>query len=312
MLLIGLASLILPTAFKIFSESVYNPSQLESILIFFIAGESGLVALSRGAAIVLLVMFGCYLYFFYYTHSELTTPKHSIETLIQPATFIVAIPGSKQHLLELRKACLSRRGNKLSYISNIIIMIPSAALMVLSSIFMLEAIDSPSSDIGVSKSFIGLVIVPIIIGAAEQVTTALRAYKRHRDEIEWIIEVAIASSIRTSLFVLPLVIILGWILDIPGISLFFDGFQVTMLSLAILLVNYIIHAGTAQPEIAHSRTAPSGIAQSVIAPSGTAQSEITSSGTAQSEITSSGTAQSEITSSGTAQSGTAQSGTAHW
>jgi Ca2+:H+ antiporter len=220
---------------------------------FFIAGESGLLAISHGAAIVLLVMFGCYLYFCYYTHSELTTPKHSIETLIHTATFTAAGPatfftpslGSKQQLLELRKACLSRRGNKLSHISNILIVIPSAALMVLSSIFMLEAIDSPSRDIGVSKSFVGLVVVPIIIGAAEHVTTALRAYKRHRDEMEWIIEIAIASSIRTSLFVLPLVIILGWILGIPGISLFFDGFQVTMLSLAILLVNYIIHAGTA-------------------------------------------------------------------
>jgi Ca2+/H+ antiporter len=170
---------------------------------FFIASESGLLAISYKAAIVLLVMFGCYLYFFYYTHLELTTLKHSIETLIQLATFIAASPatfilpslGSKQQLLKLRKACLSKRGNKLLHISNILIVIPSAALMVLSSIFMLKAIDSLSRDIRVSKSFVGLVVVPIIIGAAEHVTTALRAYKRHRDEMEWIIEIAIALSI---------------------------------------------------------------------------------------------------------------------
>ena len=110
---------------------------------------------------------------------------------------------------------------------------------------MLEAIDSPSEVIGFSKSFVGLVVVPIIIGAAEHIATAVRAHKNRRDEIEWIIEVAIISSIRTSLFVLPLAVLLGWILGVPGITLFFDGFQVTMLTLAILLVNYIVHAGIA-------------------------------------------------------------------
>ena len=67
----------------------------------------------------------------------------------------------------------------------------------------------PSRDIGVSKSFVRLVVVPIIIRATEHVTTALRAYKRHKDKIKWIIEIAITLSIWTSLFVLPLVIILG-------------------------------------------------------------------------------------------------------
>jgi Ca2+/H+ antiporter len=86
--------------------------------------------------------------------------------------------------LELRKACLSKRGNKLLYISNILIVILLAALIVLFSIFMLKAIDLLSRDIGVSKSFVRLVVVLIIIKAAEHVITALRAYKRHRDEIE--------------------------------------------------------------------------------------------------------------------------------
>jgi predicted small integral membrane protein len=103
--------------------------------------------------------------------------------------------GLKQQLLELQKACLSKKGNKLLYISNILIMILLAALIVLSSIFMLEAINLPSRDIRVSKSFVRLVVVPIIIRAVKHVTIALRAYKRHRDEIEWIIEIAITLSI---------------------------------------------------------------------------------------------------------------------
>jgi Ca2+:H+ antiporter len=203
------------------------------------------VAISRVGAIVLLIIFGCYLGFFYYTHSVLTSHKYTIESLVEQTAYSVVSIRTKDQLLQLREASLKRKGDNLHWLVHLFILILSASLLVLSSIFMLEAIDSPSEDIGFSKSFVGLVVIPIIIGAAEHVATALRAHKNRRDEIEWIIEVAIISSIRTSLFVLPLAVLLGWILDVPGISLFFDGFQVTILTLAILLVNYIVHAGIA-------------------------------------------------------------------
>jgi hypothetical protein len=159
---------------------------------FFIASEFGLLAISYRAAIVLLVTFSCYLYFCYYTYLKLTTLKHFIKTLIYIATFTAASLtifftlslSLKQQLLKLQKACLSKRGNKLLYISNILIVILLAALIVLSSIFMLKAIDLLNKDIKVSKSFIKLVVVLIIIRAIEYVTTALHAYKRYRDEIE--------------------------------------------------------------------------------------------------------------------------------
>ncbi|KFZ25352.1 hypothetical protein V502_00174 [Pseudogymnoascus sp. VKM F-4520 (FW-2644)] len=224
----GLASLVIPTAFKIFSD----------------AGESGLVAISRGGAVMLLVIFGSYLYFFYYTHRR----RHTIESLVESATSATVCFGatnSTQQLLRLRQASLNKKSDKLSYTVHITIMIITGFFMVLSSIFMLEAIHSPNHDIGVSKSFVGLVIVPIIIGAAEHVTTALRARSRRKEEIEWIIEFVVSSSIRTTLLILPLAVILGWILNIPGITLFFDGFQVILLSLAILLMNYVIHGGMA-------------------------------------------------------------------
>ncbi|KFY69015.1 hypothetical protein V496_00602 [Pseudogymnoascus sp. VKM F-4515 (FW-2607)] len=237
----GLASLIIPAAFKIFSD----------------AGESGLVAISRGGAVVLLVIFGSYLYWFYYTHRRQPTIE-SLPTIgsgfmlatmtlaAQSATPIrLGDPESTQLLLQLRKASLENKSDKLSYVVHITLMIITSFMMVLSSIFMLEAFHSPYYDLGLSKSFVGLVIVPIVIGAAEHVATALRAKSRRKEEIEWIIEFAISSSIRTTLFILPLAVILGWILNVPEITLFFDGFQVTLLTLAILLVNYVVHGGMA-------------------------------------------------------------------
>jgi hypothetical protein len=41
---------------------------------------------------------------------------------------------------------------------------------------------------------------------------------------EWIIEGELDSSIRIALFILPLVVLPGWLLDTPDMSLVFDGF----------------------------------------------------------------------------------------
>jgi len=71
----------------------------------------------------------------------------------------------------------------LLWFAYLLILILLVSLLVLSFIFILEAIDFPSKDIGFSKSFVGLVIVPIIIGAAEYIVTAIYAYKNRRDEI---------------------------------------------------------------------------------------------------------------------------------
>lgn len=136
--------------------------------------------------------------------AELTTRKYTIESLVEQITFSVVSIHTNDQLLQLREAS----GNNLPWFAHLSILILPASMLVLSSIFILEAIDSPSEDIGLSKSFVGLVIVPIIIGAAEHIAAAVHAHKNRRDEIEWIIEVALISSIRTSLFVLPVAFLL--------------------------------------------------------------------------------------------------------
>ena len=56
-----------------------------------------------------------------------------------------------------------------------------------------------------------------------------------------IVDVAFSSSIRISLSVFPLAVIVGWILGIPDMDMILDGFQVTILCLTIFLVNHVIH-----------------------------------------------------------------------
>ena len=55
--------------------------------------------------------------------------------------------------------------------------------------------------------------------------------------------VAVGSSMQIALLVLPLVVVIGWIAGKDGMTLYFDGFQLAMLFVAVLLVNYLIADG---------------------------------------------------------------------
>lgn len=57
------------------------------------------------------------------------------------------------------------------------------------------------------------------------------------------IGVAVGSSMQIALLVIPFVVILGWILGIETMNLDFDGFQVAVVFVAVLLVNYLIQDG---------------------------------------------------------------------
>lgn len=57
------------------------------------------------------------------------------------------------------------------------------------------------------------------------------------------IGVAVGSSMQIALLILPLVVVIGWIIGNDGMTLEFDGFLLTVVFVAVLLVNYLIGDG---------------------------------------------------------------------
>jgi len=64
-----------------------------------------------------------------------------------------------------------------------------------------------------------------------------------KDKMDLAIGVAVGSSMQIALLVLPLVVVIGWIMGREDMTLYFDGFQITILFVAVLLVNYLIADG---------------------------------------------------------------------
>ena len=83
----------------------------------------------------------------------------------------------------------------------------STVLVAICAEFMVSSIDAVSEHI--SKTFVGLILLPIVGNAAEHATAVTVAIK---DKMDLAIGVAVGSSMQIALLVLPLAVILGWIL----------------------------------------------------------------------------------------------------
>jgi len=81
-------------------------------------------------------------------------------------------------------------------------------------------------------AFVGFVLLPLVGNAAEHATAISMAY---RSKIDLAIAVALGSSTQIALFVLPLMVILGWIIHQP-LALDFGSFETACCALSVLIV----------------------------------------------------------------------------
>jgi len=105
--------------------------------------------------------------------------------------------------------------------------------------YLVNSIDAIVETAHISKTFIGLILLPIVGNAAEHVTACIVAYK---GKMDLAINVAIGSSLQIALFVTPFMVIVGWIIDQP-MTLHFHTFETVVFFLSVLVVNYLIQDG---------------------------------------------------------------------
>ncbi len=98
--------------------------------------------------------------------------------------------------------------------------------------YLVDSIDALVESAHISKTFIGLVLLPIVGNAAEHVTAVVVALK---DKMDLAMGVAIGSSMQIALLVTPFLVILGWIIDVP-MSLHFETFETMVFFLSVLTV----------------------------------------------------------------------------
>lgn len=129
---------------------------------------------------------------------------------------------------------------EISRTSAILLLLVSTALVALCAEFMVDAIDGVvAGNSGLSEAFVGLILLPIVGNAAEHVTAVTVAVK---NKMDLAIGVAIGSSIQIALFVTPLVVILGWIMN-KDMSLYFTLFETISMFVSAFIVNFLVLDG---------------------------------------------------------------------
>jgi len=115
----------------------------------------------------------------------------------------------------------------------------ATALIGINSEFLVDSISGLTCKYPISEVFVGLILLPIVGNAAEHATAVTVAMK---DKMDLAIGVAVGSSMQIALFVIPLSVLIGWWIG-ADMTLVFDNFQIAVLFVAVILVNYLIADG---------------------------------------------------------------------
>ncbi|OCK75134.1 Calcium/proton exchanger [Lepidopterella palustris CBS 459.81] len=182
--------------------------------------ENHILILSHGTAIILLGLYILYLYFQLYSHASLFD--------VEAQASEDGEDGEGQN-----------EGQVLSPIAAGVALVIVTVMVAICAEYLVDSIDSIVQTAHISKTFIGLVLLPIVGNAAEHVTAVIVAYK---GKMDLAINVAIGSSLQIALFVTPFLVILGWIIHEP-MTLHFQGFETVVFFLSVLVVNYLIQDG---------------------------------------------------------------------
>jgi len=106
--------------------------------------------------------------------------------------------------------------------------------------FLLNSIDNLTSNGPIGKGFVGLIISPV---AGNIVEYAEHAISSAEDKLDHSMNIAVGSSIQMALFVIPFMVVLGWILGKP-LTLLFDPFLSIVLFLTVYAVSRMLQYGT--------------------------------------------------------------------
>jgi len=217
--------------------------------------------LSRGTAIILLLVYAAYLIFQLKSHTVMynapsqKVPKRKSGKIEEGAAArgiatigagTAAASGGRIHENHIMPVHDEEEEEEeieepqLSVIGALLTLALSTTLVAFCSEFMVSSIESVTEGDKVTKTFVGLILLPIVGNAAEHATAVTVAMK---DKMDLAIGVAVGSSMQIALLVLPLIVVLGWILDNDCMTLYFDTFQIAVLFVAVLLVNYLIQDG---------------------------------------------------------------------
>jgi Ca2+:H+ antiporter len=104
---------------------------------------------------------------------------------------------------------------------------------------LVDSVSGAAIQYNVPHQFIGLILVPIVGNAAEHASAILMAQKGRTDVA---VGVALGSSIQIALFVMPVLVLAGWIINVP-LDLNFHPFPTIVMFISVMVASHVTSDG---------------------------------------------------------------------
>ncbi len=215
--------------------------------------------ISRGVAVLLIILYVSYLYFQLRTHRRMHEMRSQKAVPIPkrhempPATVWKALAAAgAMSAAHGRFGASSRQNDELfgwtesdeeemdpfmSRTTSIATLAIGTTVLAFNTYFLTESIGGVIQNAGVTQSFIGIVLLPILSNDLVAIQSGML------DRMDVAILAALGKGCQTILMVIPCLILISWPMGIDDMNFVFDGFQLSMLFVAFYLVLSTIYNG---------------------------------------------------------------------
>jgi Ca2+:H+ antiporter len=233
------ASLMIPAALNVAYDTHSTPDSESSILI-----------LSRGTAVILLILYVMYLYFQLKTHTHFFEGNENGNGIPDTPLSLTRSSSSTGAATTMHTRNASEHTNEKPLLSQdrklilsptlaIVILLITSLAIALCAEYLLGTISSIVTTLGMNRTFIGLVILPMLGNVAEYMAAMLAA---RRGKMDFAIGVALGSTMQIALLVTPALVLIGWAGGIP-MTLSFEPFGAVVFFLSVIVVTGLIQDG---------------------------------------------------------------------
>lgn len=182
--------------------------------------DQKILGLSRGTAVLLLLLYVLFLVFQLKTHKL-------IFDAVQEESAAVELGADEPENEALH----------LTVTGALATLMLTTVVVSFSADFLVGSIDDFVERTLLLKTFIGLIVIPIVGNAAEHVTAVVVSTK---NKMDLALGVAIGLLLQIALFCTPFMVLVGWVADVP-MSLFFSTFEtVVMFSLVFITLLVVL------------------------------------------------------------------------
>ena len=220
MIFLAIIGLAIPT---VLSSTILEPAEIENQL--------KIQFLSDALAIILLSVYIAGIVFTFFTHKHLFVSPH-MEEGNHNHNIDTTTKGNHNHNIDTTTKHWDKKK------AFFMLAISMVGVVVISEI-LVGSVEETSKQFGFGEVFVGAIIIGIVGNAAEHSSAIVLARK---GKIDLSIGIAAGSGTQIALFVVPLLVIFGIILNQP-FTLEFTIYELVTLFLAAIILNLIAHDG---------------------------------------------------------------------